>query len=149
MHIKVVLHDLRRYAILFLKRANCRIIAGVMRMKCPFCSFMESKVIDSRPTDEGSRIRRRRECLKCAKRFTTYEIVESLPIIVVKKTSPERFSTATSCSTGCFGHAKSARFRLRPLRKRLTRLKPTYTIPSTGGYVVPDWRACDGKAEGH
>jgi len=85
VHIKVVLHDLRRYAILFLKRANCRIIAGVMRMKCPFCSFMESKVIDSRPTDEGSRIRRRRECLKCAKRFTTYEIVESLPIIVVKK----------------------------------------------------------------
>ena len=54
-------------------------------MKCPFCGYFESKVIDSRPTDEGSRIRRRRECLKCAKRFTTYEVVESLPIIVVKK----------------------------------------------------------------
>lgn len=54
-------------------------------MKCPFCGYTESKVIDSRPTDEGSRIRRRRECLKCAKRFTTYEIIESLPIIVVKK----------------------------------------------------------------
>ena len=54
-------------------------------MKCPFCSYEESKVIDSRPTDEGERIRRRRECLSCGKRFTTYEIIESLPIIVIKK----------------------------------------------------------------
>jgi transcriptional repressor NrdR len=54
-------------------------------MKCPFCSFEESKVIDSRPTDEGERIRRRRECMSCAKRFTTYEIIESVPIVVVKK----------------------------------------------------------------
>ena len=54
-------------------------------MKCPFCAYEESKVIDSRPTDEGERIRRRRECLKCGKRFTTYEIIESLPIIVIKK----------------------------------------------------------------
>ena len=54
-------------------------------MKCPFCGFEESKVIDSRPPDEGQRIRRRRECLQCGKRFTTYEIIESLPIIVIKK----------------------------------------------------------------
>ena len=54
-------------------------------MKCPFCGYEESKVIDSRPTDEGQRIRRRRECLECGKRFTTYEIIESLPIIVIKK----------------------------------------------------------------
>lgn len=54
-------------------------------MKCPFCGFEESKVIDSRPTDEGQRIRRRRECLQCTKRFTTYEVIESLPIIVIKK----------------------------------------------------------------
>ena len=54
-------------------------------MKCPFCAFEESKVIDSRPTDEGERIRRRRECIKCGKRFTTYEIIESVPIFVVKK----------------------------------------------------------------
>lgn len=53
-------------------------------MKCPFCTYAESKVIDSRPTDEGERIRRRRECLKCGKRFTTYEVVETLPIVVVK-----------------------------------------------------------------
>ena len=54
-------------------------------MRCPFCGVEDSKVIDSRPTDEGSRIRRRRECLACAKRFTTYEIVESVPLVVVKK----------------------------------------------------------------
>lgn len=62
-------------------------------MKCPYCGFEESKVIDSRPTDEGERIRRRRECLNCQKRFTTYEIIESLPIIVIKKDkSREPFS---------------------------------------------------------
>ena len=54
-------------------------------MKCPFCGYSESKVIDSRPTDEGERIRRRRECMSCGKRFTTYEVIESVPIIVVKK----------------------------------------------------------------
>jgi transcriptional repressor NrdR len=54
-------------------------------LKCPYCGCSESKVIDSRPTDEGERIRRRRECLDCKKRFTTYEVIESLPIIVVKK----------------------------------------------------------------
>ena len=54
-------------------------------MKCPYCSYEESKVIDSRPTDEGERIRLRRECLKCGKRFTTYEIIETVPVIVIKK----------------------------------------------------------------
>lgn len=54
-------------------------------MKCPFCFHAESKVIDSRPTDEGEKIRRRRECLQCFKRFTTYEIVETTPIMVIKK----------------------------------------------------------------
>ena len=54
-------------------------------MKCPYCGYSESKVIDSRPADENSSIRRRRECLSCAKRFTTYETVESLPMVVVKK----------------------------------------------------------------
>ena len=54
-------------------------------MRCPFCGYSESKVIDSRPADEGSSIRRRRECLSCSKRFTTYETVESLPMVVVKK----------------------------------------------------------------
>ena len=54
-------------------------------MKCPYCGYEESKVIDSRSADDGERIRRRRECLKCGKRFTTYEVIEDVPIIVIKK----------------------------------------------------------------
>lgn len=54
-------------------------------MKCPYCGYSESKVIDSRSTDEGERIRRRRECLNCTKRFTTYEVIETVPVVVVKK----------------------------------------------------------------
>ena len=54
-------------------------------MKCPYCAHLESKVVDSRPADEGASIRRRRECLACHKRFTTYETMESLPLMVIKK----------------------------------------------------------------
>ena len=54
-------------------------------MKCPFCGEADSKVIDSRPTEDGEKIRRRRECLACKKRFTTYEVVETVPLMVVKK----------------------------------------------------------------
>lgn len=54
-------------------------------MKCPYCGFTEDKVIDSRPTEENTTIRRRRECLHCMKRFTTYEKVESVPLMVIKK----------------------------------------------------------------
>ena len=54
-------------------------------MKCPYCGYEESKVIDSRPADDGERIRRRRECLGCGKRFTTHEVIETVPIIVVKR----------------------------------------------------------------
>ena len=54
-------------------------------MKCPYCGDEESKVIDSRPTEDGERIRRRRECLACQKRFTTYEIIETLPLVVIKR----------------------------------------------------------------
>lgn len=54
-------------------------------MKCPFCGFLESKVLDSRPAEEGTTIRRRRECLACHKRFTTYETIEHLPLVVVKR----------------------------------------------------------------
>ncbi len=56
-------------------------------MKCPFCGYEDSKVIDSRPTEEGSSIRRRRECIKCGGRFTTYEKIETVPLIVIKNDS--------------------------------------------------------------
>lgn len=54
-------------------------------MRCPFCGFADSKVIDSRPADDGTTIRRRRECLSCQKRFTTYEIMERMPLVVIKR----------------------------------------------------------------
>lgn len=54
-------------------------------MKCPFCGYLDSKVVDSRPAEDGASIRRRRECLACHKRFTTFEIMESLPMVVIKK----------------------------------------------------------------
>ena len=54
-------------------------------MKCPYCGTLDSRVIDSRPTDDGERIRRRRECIECKKRFTTYEIVETVPLMVIKR----------------------------------------------------------------
>jgi transcriptional repressor NrdR len=57
----------------------------VNRVKCPFCGYLDSKVVDSRPTEEGSIIRRRRECPSCKKRFTTYERVDELPLMVIKK----------------------------------------------------------------
>ena len=69
-------------------------------MKCPFCAYEESKVIDSRPTDEGQRIRRRRECIECGKRFTTYEIIESLPIIVIKKDKSRETFDRAKLTTG-------------------------------------------------
>jgi transcriptional repressor NrdR len=54
-------------------------------MKCPFCGYADSKVIDSRPAEDGTTIRRRRECLECQKRFTTYEIIERMPLVVIKR----------------------------------------------------------------
>lgn len=62
-----------------------RQIDGGKEMKCPFCSYYDSKVIDSRPASEGTSIRRRRECLECNKRFTTYEIVERTPLVIIKR----------------------------------------------------------------
>ena len=62
-------------------------------MKCPFCGYAESKVIDSRPTDDGAKIRRRRECMSCQKRFTTFEAIETIPLYVIKKDDTrEQFS---------------------------------------------------------
>ena len=54
-------------------------------MRCQFCGYLDSKVIDSRPTEEGSSIRRRRECLRCGRRFTTYEKIETSPVMIIKK----------------------------------------------------------------
>ena len=68
-------------------------------MKCPYCGYKESRVVDSRPADEGSSIRRRRECLACERRFTTYETMESLPMVVIKRMAAARALTAARSST--------------------------------------------------
>ena len=69
-------------------------------MKCPYCAFLESKVVDSRPADEGASIRRRRECLSCRKRFTTYETMESLPLIVIKRDGSRQSFDRTKVMAG-------------------------------------------------
>ena len=74
-------------------------------MKCPFCNDPDSKVIDSRPAEEGESVRRRRECLKCEKRFTTYETIEKIPLIVVKKDKTrapyDRYKLRTGIMLAC------------------------------------------------
>ncbi len=62
-----------------------------MNMKCPLCGFPDSKVVDSRPVDENASIRRRRECLSCQKRFTTYEIIEAFQPLIVKKDGSKEY----------------------------------------------------------
>ena len=69
-------------------------------MRCPYCTHPESKVVDSRPADEGTSIRRRRECLECHKRFTTYETVESLPMVVIKKDASRQTFDKTKLLNG-------------------------------------------------
>lgn len=87
-------------------------------MRCPFCNELDSKVVDSRPTDEGSSIRRRRECLSCHRRFTTYEIVESLPIVVIKRDG----------SREAFDRAKLIRGLLKSCEKRPISLRQLETL---------------------
>lgn len=89
-------------------------------MKCPFCQNPESKVIDSRPASDGSSIRRRRECLICRKRFTTYETVELVPILVVKKDG----------SRQAFDRGKLLRSMLKACEKRSIPLDTLETIVS-------------------
>ncbi len=69
-------------------------------MKCPGCGYLESKVLDSRPSDEGGSIRRRRECLQCQRRFTTYERVEEMPVMVVKKDGSRQLFDRTKLHAG-------------------------------------------------
>lgn len=71
-------------------------------MKCPFCGEEDTKVIDSRPADEGNSIRRRRQCDKCKKRFTTYEKVEAIPLVVIKKDMTRESYDRTKIERGVF-----------------------------------------------
>jgi transcriptional repressor NrdR len=88
-------------------------LKGGLFVKCPYCGHPESKVVDSRPSEEGRRIRRRRECVSCQKRFTTYEAIETTPIMVIKKGG----------SMEAFEHQKLLNSMLRACEKRQVSLE--------------------------
>ncbi len=84
-------------------------------MRCPYCNDPESKVVDSRPTDEGGSIRRRRECLACQKRFTTYETIEQMPMFVVKRDGSRQQFDKSKILNGLFRACEKRRVPLQQL----------------------------------
>ena len=103
---------------------------GQKKMKCPYCNHPDTRVIDSRPADDGNSIRRRRSCDVCGKRFTTYEKVETIPLIIIKKDNPEyrRMGAAeTILKQGFCGHVISGRYLRMIYRRRLTVWKRKYS----------------------
>lgn len=120
-------------------------------MKCPYCSYEESKVIDSRSTDEGERIRRRRECLNCSRRFTTYEIIENVPLVVVKKDGSREAFDREKLMRGLMRACEKRPVSLHQLDQIVddieTKLKNSLDreVPSTliGEYVMERLRAVD------
>ncbi|WHH58901.1 transcriptional regulator NrdR [Petroclostridium sp. X23] len=94
-------------------------------MRCPFCDYQESKVIDSRPTDEGLSIRRRRECLQCGKRFTTYEKVENIPIMVIKKDKSREAFNGDKLMSGLLRACEKRPVSLQDLEKTVNEIEST------------------------
>lgn len=94
-------------------------------MKCPYCGYEESKVVDSRPTDEGEKIRRRRECLGCNERFTTYEIIESFPIIVIKKDKTRQTFDRNKLLSGMLKASEGCQVSLDQLEKAIDNIEVT------------------------
>ncbi len=94
-------------------------------MKCPYCGYIESKVVDSRPTDEGEKIRRRRECLQCNERFTTYEIIESFPIVVIKKDKTRQTFDRNKLLGGILKASEGCQVTLEQLEKAVDNIEAT------------------------
>ena len=94
-------------------------------MKCPYCGYIESKVVDSRPTDEGEKIRRRRESLQCNERFTTYEIIESFPIVVVKKDKTRQTFDRNKLLGGILKSSEGCQVSLEQLEKAVDNIEAT------------------------
>ena len=92
-------------------------------MKCPYCSFEESKVIDSRSADDGERIRRRRECLKCGKRFTTHEVIETVPVIVVKRDKSREVFDRNKLTAGILRACEKRPVSLTQIEKMVDRIE--------------------------
>ena len=92
-------------------------------MKCPFCGGFDSKVADSRPTEDGERIRRRRECISCGKRFTTFEIVETTPIMVKKKDSSIQAFNRDKLLNGMIKSCEKRQVSIQDLEKAVDRIE--------------------------
>ena len=107
-------------------------------MKCPFCFYEESKVIDSRPTDEGERIRRRRECLKCGKRFTTYEIIETVPVIVIKRDKSSQVFDRSKILSGLLRACEKRPVSIETLEKIVDEME--FTLQNSPDREVPSER---------
>lgn len=120
-------------------------------MKCPYCNFEDSKVIDSRPAEDGEKIRRRRECLSCFKRFTTYEIVERIPIMVIKKDKSREIFNRDKLLTGLLRSCEKRPIPLKTLedisRKIESKLHNSFEkeVNSSiiGQYVMDELKAID------
>ena len=107
-------------------------------MKCPFCFYEESKVIDSRPTDEGERIRRRRECLKCGKRFTMYEIIETVPVIVIKRDKSRQVFDRSKILSGLLRACEKRPVSIETLEKIVDEME--FTLQNSPDREVPSER---------
>ena len=107
-------------------------------MKCPFCFYEESKVIDSRPTDEGERIRRRRECLKCGKRFTTYEIIETVTVIVIKRDKSRQVFDRSKILSGLLRACEKRPVSIETLEKIVDEME--FTLQNSPDREVPSER---------
>ena len=107
-------------------------------MKCPFCFYEESTVIDSRPTDEGERIRRRRECLKCGKRFTTYEIIETVPVIVIKRDKSRQVFDRSKILSGLLRACEKRPVSIETLEKIVDEME--FTLQNSPDREVPSER---------
>ena len=92
-------------------------------MKCPFCGSFESKVVDSRPTEDGERIRRRRECIGCGKRFTTFEVVETTPIMVKKKDGSIQAFNRDKLLNGMIKSCEKRQVSIQDLEKAVDRIE--------------------------
>ena len=92
-------------------------------MKCPFCGGFDSKVVDSRPTEDGERIRRRRECINCGKRFTTFEIVETTPIMVKKKDGSIQAFNRDKLLNGMIKSCEKRQVSIQDLEKAVDRIE--------------------------
>lgn len=120
-------------------------------MKCPFCGQPDSKVVDSRPTDEDTRIRRRRECIECGRRFTTYELVESLPLVVVKKDNSRELFDRQKLFNGMLRACQKRPVSLHELERAVDEIEAHLQnslereIPATriGEYAMDKLRAID------